>query len=160
MSCVTATHLPAAAVTARCESVSQKSKSCVRIFPTDKIYANRRLFTPPVRAMKSASRSKGKPRQYGVILTPQLALEIYKCKLVLQSPENCSSGADPSKSLKGQSVPVGNKYNVSAKTIRDIWNRRTWTFATYKLWIEEDSNYRGVFVKSEQLQVQYFDPRI
>jgi hypothetical protein len=26
------------------------------------------------------------------------------------------------------------KYKVSAKTIRDIWNRKTWTFATYRLW--------------------------
>ena len=76
-----------------------------------------------------------------VILTPQLAEEIYTQKVVLQTPRDFGSCFETSKLLKGQSGRVAKKYNVSAKTIRDIWNRRTWTFATCHLW-------RGEIVKS------------
>ena len=62
-----------------------------------------------------------------IVLTPQLAVEIYLHKLALE-------GLDSSKMLKGRSVPVSKRYNVSAKTIRDIWNRKTWAFATEIVW--------------------------
>lgn len=73
-----------------------------------------------------------KSRQYGVVLSPQLAKEIYKSKLEAHSSRRFERG------LKGQSVPVAKKYNVSAKTIRDIWNRRTWTAVTCEYWDDED----------------------
>ena len=65
-----------------------------------------------------------------MILTPQLAVEIYLHKLELENPKEPNSFSDAASLLKGHSVPVSKKYNVSAKTIRDIWNRRTWTFVT------------------------------
>lgn len=30
------------------------------------------------------------------------------------------------------------QYSVSSRTIRDVWNRKTWVSATYTLWCEED----------------------
>ena len=81
--------------------------------------------------------SRSKPSR--IILTPQLALEIYSHKLLLQTPRDFGSCFEAARLLKGQSTHIGRKYNVSAKTIRDIWNRRTWTFATCSLWRGEVS---------------------
>ena len=72
-------------------------------------------------------------RKSKVVLTPQLAVEIYLHKLALENSGNIASSFDPSKLLKGRSVPISKKYNVSAKTIRDVWNRKTWAFATEKV---------------------------
>ena len=81
------------------------------------------------------------PRNQRVILTPKLAMEIYKVKLELLNPKDFHSWFHPStRLLKGHSVPVARRYNVSAKTIRDIWNRKTWTFATSALWCQEKTD--------------------
>ena len=63
-------------------------------------------------------RTGTKPRR-GVVLNEKLALEIYKSKPTLIAPN-----------IKGQSVPVSRIYNVSPKTVRDIWSRKTWAKAT------------------------------
>ncbi len=73
-----------------------------------------------------------KPR---VILNGSLAAEIYAEKLALVAPtffESCLK--DSRVKTKGKSVTVSAKYGVSTKTIKDIWNRRTWTNATSALW--------------------------
>ncbi len=73
-----------------------------------------------------------KPR---VILNGSLAAEIYMEKLALVAPttfESCLK--DWRVIMKGKSAKLSAKYGVSAKTIRDIWNRRTWTDATSPLW--------------------------
>jgi hypothetical protein len=80
-----------------------------------------------------------KPARIGVILNEELAVEIYKCKLALR----ISSGQSPrcfdaDEKRRGKSVPVSSQFNVSPKTIRDIWSRRTWAHATYHLWFEEE----------------------
>ncbi len=73
-----------------------------------------------------------KPR---VILNGSLAAEIYAEKLALVAPTSFESCLKDSRvKMKGKSVTVSAKYGVSAKTIRDIWNRRTWTNATSALW--------------------------
>jgi hypothetical protein len=73
-------------------------------------------------------------KQGRIVLTPDLAMEIYAHKVRLQTPTDCCTCFNTSMLLKGQSGPIAKKYQVSAKTIRDIWNRRTWTFATCSLW--------------------------
>jgi hypothetical protein len=75
----------------------------------------------------------------GLVLSDSQAIEIYKCKLQLLRPssfESCMQSAESR--IKGQSVPVAARFGVSPKTVRDIWNRRTWAFTTEKLWDEED----------------------
>ncbi len=73
-----------------------------------------------------------------VVLSPELAYEIYAYKLTLQTTTDFASCFEASGSkLKGKSSRLAKHYNVSAKTIRDIWNRRTWTFATCNLWRDE-----------------------
>ena len=78
----------------------------------------------------------------GVVLTPQLAKEIYTHKLAFQTPTNFGSCFEaPSSMLKGKSSEIAKLYNVSPKTVRDIWNRKTWTFATCDLWKKDISQF-------------------
>jgi hypothetical protein len=72
-----------------------------------------------------------------VVLTAALAKEIYLHKIRLQNEGKLGTTHRQGPKIKGQSVPVSKIYNVSAKTIRDIWNRRTWTFETCQLWNDE-----------------------
>ena len=48
---------------------------------------------------------------------------------------------------KGQSIPVSLLFNVSPKTVRDIWNRKTWPNATCSLWSQSE-----VVLSSQHLQ--------
>ncbi len=89
----------------------------------------------------TGTRPKMFQRKSRIVLTPLLALEIYAQKVNLQRPKSFGSCINKSCLLRGQSAVVAVKYNVSAKTIRDIWNRRTWTFATCRLWKQECSLY-------------------
>ena len=86
-----------------------------------------------------------KTRISKVVLTPRLAVEIYLLKMKLENLENSSSCKNQANTLKGRSVPVAKKYNVSAKTIRDVWNRRTWSFATESVWMHKQFKVRIVF---------------
>ena len=42
-------------------------------------------------------------------------------------------------STKGRSGIISKWLGISARAVRDIWNRKTWTFATRHLWASEDS---------------------
>ena len=58
------------------------------------------------------------PKRNGVVLNEKLAVEIYKLRLFGPS--------------KGKSVHVSRIFHVSPKTVRDIWNQKTWSLATCK----------------------------
>ncbi len=88
-----------------------------------------------------------------VVLTPKLAKEIYKRKLVLLTQTGSEFNFNGLLALKGQSVPIAHVYNVSAKTIRDIWNRKTWKFATRELWCEEEDETAGTHVSTAQVDL-------
>ncbi len=68
-----------------------------------------------------------------VLLNPALAAEIYAHKAAFLSRLVFATCLRIPR-LNGQSIQLGKRYNASAKTIRDIWNRRTWRFATRHLW--------------------------
>ncbi len=68
-----------------------------------------------------------------IILTAQQAIEIYKLK-----PQLCATSCHTK--ARGQSIPIAEQYGVSPKTIRDIWNHRTWAVATKPLYSELDSS--------------------
>ena len=82
-----------------------------------------------------------KSKQCRIVLTPQIAMEIYACKMELEAVIKQHSCTMPRMPLQGQSSYVAERFNVSAKTIRDIWNRRTWTFATSSLWRGDMSDH-------------------
>lgn len=74
------------------------------------------------------------------ILNEDQAAQIYLQKLMIiqKSVEsNRYHGINP---LRGYSLPIASLYNISAKTVRDIWNRLIWQNATRHLWAEEDSS--------------------
>jgi hypothetical protein len=68
-----------------------------------------------------------------VVLNPALAAEIYTQKAIVISQCNVVTCRRTLK-INRQSIQLGKLYNVSPKTIRDIWNCKTWTFATHHLW--------------------------
>jgi hypothetical protein len=86
----------------------------------------------------AASTHKRAGRALGVILTDEQAIEIYCCKLSLKRPDSFKSSLQGTDfKTKGQSARIAGQYGVSPKTIRDIWNRRTWSYTTAHLWHEE-----------------------
>ena len=75
----------------------------------------------------------------GQVLCAAQAVEIYRCKLRLLQPNSFESCLQQAESrIKGKSVPVAGMFKVSPKTVRDIWNRRTWACTTRFLWAQED----------------------
>ena len=79
------------------------------------------------------------------MLSKSQAIEIYRMKISylnhlvaanLQSIRNLNV-----RYLKlgcSKLVPeLAEKYAVNPRTIRDIWNRKTWAFATNSIWLEE-----------------------
>ena len=72
-----------------------------------------------------------------VVLNSALAVEIYKQKLLLTVPTTFKSSLQGTQfMLRGMSAKVAENYGVSAKTIRDIWNRKSWVKATAGLEIQ------------------------
>ena len=85
--------------------------------------------------MPEASRIGGR-----LVLNETLAAEIYAHKLDILVPtsfESCLRTGHMR--MKGKSAKLALRYGVSAKTIRDVWNRKTWADATAHLWINENS---------------------
>ncbi len=61
-------------------------------------------------------------------------------KLALIVPTTFESCLQDSRvKMKGKSVALSKKYGVSPKTIRDIWNSKSWTSATSALWSSRKS---------------------
>jgi hypothetical protein len=69
-------------------------------------------------------------RKVGGVLTTIHAAEIYECKLKLGK---WTSG-DNWKCANSQSKAIAGIHQVSPKTVRGIWNRVTWKYATCHLW--------------------------
>ena len=66
-------------------------------------------------------------KRHGIVLTKEKALQIYECRPSIAKDNK-----------KGQSQPVSLRFDVSPKTVRDIWNRKTWPYATCSLWSQSE----------------------
>ena len=73
------------------------------------------------------------------MLNEQQAVAIYMIKISLgaQNRTNNPNTNTEMQVIKGQSVRVSVMYGVNARTIRDIWNRQSWAYATRHLWYLE-----------------------
>mmetsp|Transcript_42138 Transcript_42138/g.98824 ORF Transcript_42138/g.98824 Transcript_42138/m.98824 type:complete len:527 (-) Transcript_42138:112-1692(-) len=69
-----------------------------------------------------------------IVLTKEQAIEIYGLRRI--TPDLSVKLAE----IAGKSALVAEVYSVSPKTIRDIWNRKTWTQATRQFWTEEETS--------------------
>ena len=74
-----------------------------------------------------------------IILSPQDAYDIYKLKIEMMSKGSTFSSvlSCSKQNLRGKSRAIAIKYKVSSKSIRDIWNRKTWVNATGCLWDQD-----------------------
>jgi hypothetical protein len=73
----------------------------------------------------------------GTVLSEELAVEVYKYKLAICF-DSCDQSSSSEKKFKGQSSVIARMYDVSPKTVRDIWNHITWKYATCHLWSEKE----------------------
>lgn len=89
--------------------------------------------------MSTTARSDEHAKTGRCCLTREKAIEIYSTKLSFL--RNSEESLSPQIALKGRSEPAATKFGVSAKTIRDIWNRRTWQHATWHLWAAESNDF-------------------
>eukprot|EP00292_Cryptomonas_paramecium_P013682 CAMPEP_0113664654 /NCGR_PEP_ID=MMETSP0038_2-20120614/1859_1 /TAXON_ID=2898 /ORGANISM="Cryptomonas paramecium" /LENGTH=223 /DNA_ID=CAMNT_0000579899 /DNA_START=11 /DNA_END=682 /DNA_ORIENTATION=+ /assembly_acc=CAM_ASM_000170 len=76
----------------------------------------------------TASQSNGRPGQPRAVLSKEQAIQIYLYR------KASSASLDPY--LLGNAAAVATIFRISPKTVRDIWNRRTWTEETQHLWTE------------------------
>uniref|UniRef100_A0A6U6C969 Uncharacterized protein n=1 Tax=Guillardia theta TaxID=55529 RepID=A0A6U6C969_GUITH len=81
---------------------------------------------PPTRESSSSSGVEVKKKKKKAILTPVMALEIYSYRNV--DTENKTA----------ESCEVANKYGISSKSVRDIWDRRTWARITRQMWTRQE----------------------
>ena len=86
-----------------------------------------------------------KPGRRNTVLNEQIAVEIYSHKLRLITPTSFKSCFEPAKAkIRGESTRLCRHYGVSSKTIRDIWNRRSWAEATTHLWTAEGNTAEAI----------------
>ena len=68
---------------------------------------------------------------FGMVLSNTEAMEIYKCKLRLCAPKSFKDSLQSAQlRFRGQSAVIASRFGVSPKTVRDIWNRKTWSKIT------------------------------
>jgi hypothetical protein len=97
----------------------RKKETCQETWPACK------SASPSVTGKKHQRKPKaGNP--FLVILTAEKARSIY----LLRSATTAAEVA--SKSVAGKSSLVAEMFGVSPKTIRDVWNRKTWTQVSLK----------------------------
>ena len=79
--------------------------------------------------VRASDLSQQKVVRKGTVLTEAQAVEIYSCKLRLLDASERGEVK-----LRGQSTAVGEKFSISSKTVKDIWQHKTWKYATFHLW--------------------------
>ena len=73
------------------------------------------------------------------MLTELQAIEIYRTKIEFTSKAR-SGTALPLRNFASESIRVGKIYGVSPRTVQNIWNRRSWGYATKQFWNCESSD--------------------
>lgn len=71
-----------------------------------------------------------------IVLTSAQAKDIFAIRPSMDSPDARAARGRISESARSRAV--GARYGISAKTVRDIWNRVTWTAATEPLWTDQE----------------------
>jgi hypothetical protein len=118
--------------------------------------ANETLCRHIARAKRTDTSSDTKSR---IVLNESLAVEIYQYKLAFSapsSPVSCFQSLE--RRIRGQSARVSSEFGVSPKTIRDVWNHKTWVHATNHLWshIQNGPDQKSSLVSDAEYSVQPF----
>ena len=73
------------------------------------------------------------------VITTAAALEIFRARDCARGQARVSSSGDmPVVPREASSTALAQKFGVSVKAVRDIWNLRTWTSVTRHLWTAAD----------------------
>ena len=87
-----------------------------------------------------------------MMLCEAQVVEIYKLKIETCLTSNSSSkledGAAGQK-IRGRSISIAAQFGVSSRAIRDIWNRKTWAYATQHLWHLESGSLLNTHTVSQ-----------
>ena len=87
-----------------------------------------------------------------MMLCEAQVVEIYKLKIEMCLTSNSSSkledGAAGQK-IRGRSISIAAQFRVSSRAIRDIWNRKTWAYATQHLWHLESGSLLNTHTVSQ-----------
>jgi hypothetical protein len=70
-------------------------------------------------------------------ITQAEALEIYERKLYLMKTIREEIPRTKAARLRKECILLATQYRVSLRSIREVWNRRTWVVCTSTLWEEE-----------------------
>ena len=81
-------------------------------------------------AESDVSGGEQRRKSWSVSLDEELAIEIYACR-----PRNAGSKYGS----MAEAVRLGEKHGVSPKTIRDIWNRKSWVRVTRAYWTQAEA---------------------
>ena len=86
------------------------------------------------------------------ILSARQAQDIYALKH-LASTSASTSGAVGQSQEVSFCILLAAKYCVSSKTIRDIWNRKTWVFATENI-VDQELDHRSCMDLQVRTQIE------
>ena len=151
----------------------QKHKSCIYIPLCLLRVATIRIVTPFLLKFitKSPSKMSVTAKKKRIVLNKETAIEIYQHKIRLMVPMSYKQCLQSWKeSIRGESSKLAKQYGVSPKTVRDVWNRKSWTEVTMSLWnleknkvsatchdvVEKDLRPFSRFLGSNSLFVQLF----
>ena len=85
----------------------------------------------------------------GLVLSEALAVEIYKYKFKTASTSSEPNGIY----CRGRSAAVARIFDISPKTVRDIWNHVSWKYATHQLWSKTSTTDSHVDVLSSKVYI-------
>lgn len=83
------------------------------------------------------------------------AVEIYNHKILFQESKGSNHESIRSKgSSRRECICLAKRFGVTERAIKDIWNRRSWAFATSHLWAHEgELENEGINQKMTAAQV-------
>ena len=86
------------------------------------------------------------------MLTELQAIEIYRKKIEFMSKAG-SEQINPLQIFASESIMVGKVYGVSPRTVQNIWNRRSWAYATKQFWMCESCEVgKQRFIPSDEVK--------
>lgn len=130
--------MPMRPSTIPCNPVKVKAELCEGVKTlsnlSPQVTGKSKAVAAPVASKPNMESSGGNKHPFIVILSKQQALDIY-------SMRTADTTSDPAlKAVAGKSSMVAEMYGVSPKTIRDIWNRKTWAQVTRTMWTQEEAD--------------------
>ena len=123
-------------------------KICNNAFVIDIFVYNNRLIN------LKPQRKRDTVYKYNSMLHEDHVFEIYRHKILSSKRLDGISEKAAIAAMRQESIHLSSKYDITARTIRDIWTRRTWAYITFQLWqYEDDVRNLSTIPKSSRVPV-------